>query len=141
MNIPSALPPHHRPFAADYVAGGEWSAAPFIEALPYWAAHTPDVVALTDDVGCLTYGELATMVRRAAAGLRALGVGPGDGVALQLPNCREFVIFQQAAINLGAFYVPLVPQLRDNEMAYALSTTRPRAVVVPGDGEALIMSR
>ena len=39
-----------------------------------------------------TYRELADQVDRAAAGLEALGVGPGDRVAIVLPNCPQHVV-------------------------------------------------
>ena len=38
-----------------------------------------------------TFGELDREVRRAAAGLKAFGVRPGDRVAIMLPNCPQHV--------------------------------------------------
>ena len=39
-----------------------------------------------------TYRELGEQVERAAEGLRRLGVGAGDRVALVLPNCPQHVV-------------------------------------------------
>ena len=46
--------------------------------------------------------ELADQVDRAAAGLAALGVGPGDRVAIVLPNCPQHVVAFYAVLRLGA---------------------------------------
>ena len=55
----------------------------------------------------LTYGELATSVRRCAAGLRALGVKPGDRVGIFLPLTPECAIATLAVAAIGAIYTPI----------------------------------
>jgi acetyl-CoA synthetase len=55
----------------------------------------------------LTYGELARDVNRAANGLRALGVRPGDRVALFMPMCPELVTAFFAVIKVGGIVLPL----------------------------------
>jgi mycobactin salicyl-AMP ligase len=40
----------------------------------------------------LSYAELDERADRAAAGLAALGIAPGDRVLLQLPNSGEFAV-------------------------------------------------
>jgi acetyl-CoA synthetase len=55
----------------------------------------------------LTYGELTRDVNRAANGLRALGVRPGDRVALFMPMCPELVTAFFAVIKIGAIVLPL----------------------------------
>jgi acetoacetyl-CoA synthetase len=57
----------------------------------------------------LSYAELAEQVARAAAGLRALGVGKGDRVAALLPNQPETVIAMLAAASLGAIFSSCSP--------------------------------
>ena len=66
-------------------------------------AH-PDRVALRlpDGSGEITYAEYAARVRAIATGLANLGVGPGDTVAIQLTNVREFHLVDTAALHLGA---------------------------------------
>ncbi|WP_341360626.1 AMP-binding protein [Georgenia sp. M64] len=59
-----------------------------------------------------TYAELAEQVRRAAGLLAAAGVGPGDRVALVLPNCPQHVVAFYAVLRLGAVVAehnPLAP--------------------------------
>jgi acetyl-CoA synthetase len=55
----------------------------------------------------LTYGELARDVSRAAAGLRALGVGKGDVVALFMPMTPEVAVAFLAIVKIGAIVLPL----------------------------------
>ena len=55
----------------------------------------------------LTYAELLREVNRAAGGLRALGVIPGDRVALFMPMCAELVIAFFAVIKIGGIVLPL----------------------------------
>ena len=55
----------------------------------------------------LTYGELSAAVRKCAAGLRALGVRPGDRVGIFLPLTPECAIATLAVSAIGAIYTPI----------------------------------
>jgi acetoacetyl-CoA synthetase len=57
-----------------------------------------------------TRGELADAVARARAGLRRLGVGPGDRVVGLLPNGGEAVIAFLATVSLGAIWSSCAPE-------------------------------
>jgi long-chain acyl-CoA synthetase len=65
-----------------------------------------------------TYGELAVTVQRLAAGLLALGLQPGDRIALLLPNCTPFVYGYYAAAQIGVVTVPANPLLKPAELEY-----------------------
>ncbi|MGO9418955.1 class I adenylate-forming enzyme family protein [Roseiarcus sp.] len=67
----------------------------------------PHGTALICDDERLTYLDLEDRVSRVAGGLRALGVGKGDRVALVLGNSIEFVVVLFAVARLGAVSVPL----------------------------------
>jgi acetyl-CoA synthetase len=58
-------------------------------------------------VRTLTYAELARDVGMCAAGLRALGIGKGDCVALFMPMCPELIVAFFAVIKIGAVILPL----------------------------------
>ena len=78
------------------------------------AAERPEETALicaTEEgvAGRITYGELAERVGRAAAGLRALGVGEGDRVVAYVPNIPEATIAFLAAATLGAVWSSCSP--------------------------------
>jgi acetoacetyl-CoA synthetase len=58
----------------------------------------------------LTFGELREQVARARAGLRALGVGPGDRVVAYLPNIPETLVAFLATASLGAIWATCAPE-------------------------------
>ncbi|MEU5878820.1 acetoacetate--CoA ligase [Spirillospora sp. NPDC047279] len=58
----------------------------------------------------LTFGELREQVGRAQAGLRRLGVGPGDRVAAFLPNIPETLVAFLATAGLGAVWASCAPE-------------------------------
>lgn len=71
----------------------------------------------TEFFGRLTsYAELGRRVRRAAEGLRLLGVGKGDRVAVLLPNCPQGVVVFYAALRLGAIVVEHNPLYTADEL-------------------------
>ena len=55
----------------------------------------------------MTYGELFREVNRCANGLRTLGIGKGDCVALFMPMCPELVVAFFAVIKIGGVILPL----------------------------------
>ncbi|RNE48969.1 long-chain-fatty-acid--CoA ligase [Corynebacterium alimapuense] len=63
-----------------------------------------------------TYAELDRQVRRAAAGLRAFGVRPGDKVAIILPNCPQHIAAFYAVLKLGATVVEHNPLYTYHEL-------------------------
>ena len=76
-----------------------------------------------------TFGDVAHDARRLAAGLRARGVGPGDVVALQLPNWREAAVTFWASAVLGAVIVPIVHFYGRKELAHIMASAKPRVFV------------
>ena len=62
----------------------------------------------------LSYRELRAEVGRVAAGLRELGIGPGDRVAGFLPNLPESVIAMLATTSLGAAWTSCSPDFGIN---------------------------
>src|SRR5882757_3231547 len=76
-----------------------------------------------------TFRDVELTARRLAAGLRARGVGPGDVVALQLPNWMEAAAVFWASAFLGAVVVPIVHFYGRKEVGYILDTVEPRVFV------------
>ena len=68
----------------------------------------------------LTTGQIADRARRVAGGLAALGVGPGDRVALCMANCPEVLEGYQAIWRVGAAATPLLFLLSADEVRHAL---------------------
>ncbi|MBC3179588.1 long-chain-fatty-acid--CoA ligase [Corynebacterium lujinxingii] len=63
-----------------------------------------------------TFSELDREVRRAAAGLKAFGVRPGDRVAIMLPNCPQHVAAFFAVQKIGAIAVEHNPLYTAHEL-------------------------
>jgi cyclohexanecarboxylate-CoA ligase len=81
----------------------------------------------------LTWQELRDRVDRTAALLLRLGVGPGERVAFQLPNCAEFVVIALATLRVGAICCPLMPIFREREIVFCLRRSRARVLFVPDE--------
>src|ERR1700682_6442744 len=76
-----------------------------------------------------TFHDVEIEARRLAAGLRARGVGPGDVVALQLPNWMEAAAAFWASAFLGAVTVPIVHFYGRKELGHILGTAKPRVFI------------
>jgi long-chain acyl-CoA synthetase len=101
------------------------------------ARRAPERVALIAGGARLTYRQLERRAGGFARALNAQGVGPGDRVALALPNGMGFAVALYGALKLGVTATPLNPQLTADERARILSDFGARVVVeaVP-DAEA-----
>jgi fatty-acyl-CoA synthase len=76
-------------------------------------------LVLADD-STLSYADVATESRRLADGLAALGVRPGDRVAMIMANYPQFVTLKFAIARVGAIAVPVNFLYRQDELAYVL---------------------
>ena len=76
-----------------------------------------------------TFRDVETLARRLAAGLRARGVGPGDVIAIQLPNWMEAAVSFWASAFLGSVIVPIVHFYGRKELAHILGTSKPRVFI------------
>jgi long-chain acyl-CoA synthetase len=87
----------------------------------FWnfAQHTPDKLALADPTGReWSRGELLAEANQIAHGLRALGLGAGDCVAVVLENCAEMYQINLAIMQIGMFMTPINNHLTGPEIAY-----------------------
>lgn len=82
---------------ADIRRWGEFGMIPALNARRH-----PDAVAIIDDDGEMTFGELDRAAHAVANGLRAKGVKGGDGVALLIRNHRWFLVGVYGAARVGA---------------------------------------
>jgi len=101
------------------------------------AASGPDRPAVLDAGRTVTFAELGERVHAAAAALRADGVGPGDVVAVSLPNVWEHVALELAVPLAGAVVMPLPLTLGAAERGWALERSAARLVVGQPEAEAL----
>ncbi|HEU5408499.1 MAG TPA: AMP-binding protein, partial [Nitrospira sp.] len=79
---------------------------------------------------CITYGELDGLATRFALGLRQLGVGQGDRVAIMLPNIPQAVIAYYGILKAGAVVVPTNPLYVEREIQTQLTDAGAETMVV-----------
>lgn len=98
---------------ARWFPGGELSYAGHVLS-DVGRRHPDDVVVVsrsqTREPVDLTARQLLDAVARCRAGLRRLGVGPGDRVVAYLPNIPEAVVAFLAAASLGAIWSSCAPE-------------------------------
>ncbi|HEX9258375.1 MAG TPA: long-chain fatty acid--CoA ligase [Acidimicrobiales bacterium] len=92
--------------------------------------HDADRIAIYSRGKPTTYGELREQVGALRGGLRDLGIGPGDRVALLFSNKRFFVDALFATLGLGAVAVPLNPSSPALEIAHQIATIGAKVVFV-----------
>lgn len=98
--------------------------------LEHQARLIPDRVAITCRDINLTYAQLNARASQVAAGLIALGIAPGDHVALSCPNLPWFPIAYFGILKAGAVVVPLNVLLKPREIAYHLKDSDAKALLV-----------
>ncbi len=72
--------------------------------------------------------EIAKEATQLAAGLRALGIQPGDRVLMMMPNRPEVVIGYQAIARAGAIIIPVLPLLKGPEIAFIAENSGAKAI-------------
>jgi fatty-acyl-CoA synthase len=92
-------------------------------------ARQPNAEAVVFRGQRLTYGELRGRVDAVARALLALGVKPGDRVALLLPNRPEWLIGAFAAAKAGATTVAISTFSAPREIAWTLEHAQPRVII------------
>src|ERR1700737_3509002 len=69
----------------------------------------------------VSYAALQRMTNRIGRALGRLGVGPGDRVAMRMPNRPVFVASWLAVQKIGAVGVATMPMLRARELSYIVN--------------------
>ncbi|WP_320065978.1 acetoacetate--CoA ligase [Micromonospora sp. RTGN7] len=77
----------------------------------------------------LTAAELRERVRRVAAGLRRLGVRPGDRVAAYAPNIPETYVLLLATASLGAIFSSCAPEFGTRSVSDRWRQIEPKVLV------------
>jgi long-chain acyl-CoA synthetase len=89
----------------------------------------PDHVAVVYEDQRISFAELVERIERLAAGLADLGIGPGDAVALLLPNDPTFIISWHAVTGLGAIVAPVNPAFKQEELEFTFRECDVKAVI------------
>jgi fatty-acyl-CoA synthase len=105
----------------------------WVRVLQHHAERTPDQVLAAFGDQRATYADMERSVRKAAAGLQARDVGPGDVVALLSYNSIETLTVQFAANYLGAIVMPLNWRLAAAELEFILGHADARVLLCDPD--------
>jgi fatty-acyl-CoA synthase len=77
-----------------------------------------------------TFAEVAAGIDRVARGFIALGIQPGDKVALWMLNRPEWIEAAFAVLKIGAVLVPINTRLRTDDVAYILDQSDSTTVIL-----------
>lgn len=125
---------------------GHWRAETVLHDVYRGAARHPHRTAIVSHrahrpaqsrVVRISYGQLAACTDRFALALDALGVGPADPVAFQLPNRWEACALLLACLRTGAVAVPVMAGYGAHDLAAVLDAAQPRLCVVPDQWEGV----
>ena len=112
------------------------------ELLRQRTAATPEKTFLfseTDDRR-YSYAEFESAVLRCGAMLAEHGIRKGDAVSLLMPNSAEYIIGYFACWSLGALAGPVNSLLKAEEIAYVMSNSEAKAILVHSDFLPIIES-
>nr|WP_307789273.1 AMP-binding protein [Mycolicibacterium baixiangningiae] len=116
--------------AADAYRRGRWVRTTLADTLRDAAQVTPDRVIIVDGdvrLDCATLYEQA----RALAGAMVDRMPAGSVVSFMLPNWHEAAVVYLATTLAGMVANPILPSLRDRELAFILADAQSRMVFVP----------
>lgn len=94
-----------------------------------YAEAKPDQLALTDQSQLRTFASLHVKANKLANGLSALGVQPGDAVALICSNRVEFVETFLATQRIGVRLTPVNWHLAAGEAAYIIENCEAKVLI------------
>ena len=94
------------------------------------AFETPEAIVMRAGDQAISYAELDRAARGVATRLRERGVGPGDKVALLVPNVPEFTIAYFGILYAGAAVVPINVLAVAPEVSYFLKDSEARMLIV-----------
>jgi fatty-acyl-CoA synthase len=78
----------------------------------------------------ITYLQFAQKVKQFSRGLLAVGVNPGNKVAIWLPNGIEWVVAVFSLANIGAIFVPVNTRFKTEELEYILEQSDSSALIL-----------
>lgn len=103
------------------------------DKLFHWAVQTPDRPYVVFGERQIDYRSMACIVNTLAHRLRAVGVAPGDRVALMCGNRPAFLAAWFAVSELGAVAVPLNTALVGDGLRYTLQQSGSRRLLIEPD--------
>ncbi|HEV7396354.1 MAG TPA: AMP-binding protein, partial [Pyrinomonadaceae bacterium] len=104
------------------------------------ASPSKDFLFSESDGRRFTYAEFEQAVNRTAGLMAGSGIKKGDVVSLLMPNSAEYIIAYFACWKLGALAGPINSLLKAQEIAYVISNSEARMILVHPDHSEIIDS-
>jgi cyclohexanecarboxylate-CoA ligase len=117
--------------AADARARGLWIDETMADIAARKASEEPDALLLVDGEHRVTAASLYAEASAMARAMIARGLMPGEVVSFMLPNWHEAATMYLAATMAGLVVNPIVPALRDREVAFFLGDVGAKMIFVP----------
>jgi len=121
--------------ATKYVEQGWWRDDTLRKYLDLHAVDRADKPAIVAGERTISWSDLHAVVERLARGLQEIGIGPGDLVAIQLPNIPEFIISNLAITRVGAVMQTIHMPYRAAELETLINHGRSKAFICLADAK------
>lgn len=102
----------------------------FKDLIEYQAKHRGDKPYILHEDMVVSFKEYNLATRRAANGMTAQGGRPGDGVALLMGNCPEYLYLFYGLPRVGLYSVPINVSLRKDGLRYIIENSDAKYLVV-----------
>ena len=112
-----------------------------VDVCDRWAAVEPDRPAILEAgpdnaLTAFSYGTLREKSNRLANALRRAGIGPGERVAIMLPQCHQVAVAHIAIYKMGGIVLPLAILFGVDAIAYRLADAGVAALITNAAGIA-----
>ncbi len=135
--VPLATPDEAQRTVQDFNATDHaLPATTLVQLLQQGMDRDPQATALVFGDTTMDHGTLEARSFALAAQLHAMGIGPGDIVAVALPRSLELVVALLGVLRAGAAYLPLDLAHPDERLARILASARPACVLAEADVQA-----
>ena len=108
------------------------------ESLTTTAKLFPDRIAVVFGDRKWTFQELEQKSQAAATVFQQHSIGPGDRVALMLPNAPSFPVWYYGALRIGAIAVSVSTRLAAGEVAFVVGDSGAKAFVASTDAMSTV---
>jgi len=126
----AVAPAYAKNYDTDIPTSLDYPAVPLHALLDQAAEVYPESTATIFFNAKKSYRSLLKDAKRFSAGLRSLGVKQGDRVAIDLPNCPQFLIAYFGALRIGAVVVPCNPLYTPPELRHQLADAGAETIIV-----------
>ncbi|MEK6229092.1 MAG: acetoacetate--CoA ligase [Actinomycetota bacterium] len=130
-----AQEPYEQVLARREMPGAEWFTGARLSYAQHIFRGKDDAAAAIHhaselrELDTMTWGELRELTAGIAAGLRALGVGPGDRVAAYMPNMPETIAAFLATASIGAVWSSCSPDFGARSVVDRFAQIEPKVLL------------